>query len=366
MAEPYVPDLFVGRTTPLANIIGWTYEKNPVQRVLSVVGPPGVGKSYLLHRTYDSLKAAGRLVFWIDLSRDPAIRGECPDVIIKDGPHQWLKMAIEQSRKVCKHVRGYDGTTSLEVGMYSLATDLCERCDLMPILVVDGFEEIDQAWRDWLEESMLAQFISRDCTRIIIGRRDEFALNSPSLRWTEGKEILSVMDEAESGLQVKTRLKNWDKRKRRTHDTKYLPPTELIENLHTLYAIPPYAWNHPGINTFLLERIVPRHQAGSEAYLTADDLRRCVLEITTATAQLSQPQLECLLAVATRLPLTWANEDLTDNLKIVIEDEDLAELFRRGIVFNIEGTPLYQVADGIRELIQTWQGLLNLPLRQEG
>ena len=40
-------------------------------------------------------------------------------------------------------------------------TDLCERCDVKPILVVDGFEEIDDHLCEWLEENVLAQFVAQ-------------------------------------------------------------------------------------------------------------------------------------------------------------------------------------------------------------
>ncbi len=103
-------------------------------------------------------------------------------------------------------------------------TDLCERCDVKPILVVDGFEEIDDHLREWLEENVLAQFISAACTRVIIGQRDEYSLNSPTLRWTETKETLAVMTAVESDSQLKTRLEKWTKRPQHVPETNLLPP----------------------------------------------------------------------------------------------------------------------------------------------
>ena len=369
MAEPYVPELFVGRAEPMKDILDWAHEDNPAQRVLSVVGPPGVGKSYLLHGVRDSLQTFGQLVFWINLSRDEMIRGrEHPDVVTDTGLRQWLKDAIKKSHDRCDRVRPYDSTISPEATLFTLATDLCERCDLNPILIVDGFEEIDQQRRDWLEESVLAQFIGRSCTRIIIGRRDEFSLNSPALRWTEGKLTLTVMNDLDSDLQVKTRLENWRKRPRHTQTTDYYPSADLIENFRARYPVLHYSWNHPGINTFLLERIVPRHQSGQDLYLTADDLHLCVTEVTSVNATpLSLPQMERLIALVLKLDERWDSVDLMDGLQIVIEDDDLAELFRRGIVYNLEGTALYRVAEGIREVVTAWQELPNIPtVTQEG
>ncbi len=356
MAEPYVGDLFVGRAVSLANILGWSHDESPAQCVLSVVGPPGVGKSYLLHRVHELLLQEGRLAFWINLSRAVNIRGACPDVVSDGGLRAWLVDAIQHSRERCERVRSYDSSISPEAMLYTLATDLCERCDLDPILIVDGFEEIDERLRDWLEESVLAQFIARSCTRIIIGRRDEYSLNSPTLRWTETKEALPVMESDESTSQLTTRLTRWTSRPQYVPQTNLLPPSpDLVGTLGLQNAIPPYAWNHPGINTFLLDRVVPRHQAGLDARLTADDLHRCVIEVTCASEALSAAVLERLITIAMNLPEKWVSDDLMDKVKIVIEDALLAELFRRGIVFNIDGTAQYTVAAGIRELVQAWQ-----------
>ena len=81
----------------LANILDWLNDDNPTaHRVLSVVGPPGVGKSYLLHRVHELLQQSGWLIFWINLSRDVNIRGTCPDVTAGDGLRAWLVDAIER------------------------------------------------------------------------------------------------------------------------------------------------------------------------------------------------------------------------------------------------------------------------------
>jgi hypothetical protein len=395
MAEPYVPDLFVGRTVPMEDILDWAREENPAQRVLSVVGPPGVGKSYLLHRVRDLLHAAGRLVFWINLSRDLTIRGDdrwCsinspasagnssldpasgendrgkahPDVITEAGLRIWLAEAIQRSQARCDRVRPYDGSISPEAVLFTLVTDLCERCDLKPILIVDGFEEIDQPRRDWLEESVLAQFIGRSCTRIIIGWRDEFSLNSPALRWTEGKLTLTVMNDMDSDLQVRTRLQNWDKRPLRTKQTGYFPSADLIANFRARNPIFHYSWNHPGINTFLLERAVLNWHSSRPRLLDKQDLFDCILDITAiASARLSMHEFKLLVDLAeladptdtTKLLDEWLEGDLTRQLKITIDDERLAELFRRGIVLNVELTARYKVADGLREALRAWQSL---------
>jgi hypothetical protein len=252
--------------------------------------------------------------------------------------------------------------------MRALVHDLCERCDhaLKPILLVDGFEELPERERQVLEEDVLTQFLSRDCTRLIIGRRDEASLQSPTLRWTEGQYTLTVMNDADSDLQVRTRLQNWDKRPRRTKRAEHFPSADLIANFRARHPIPHYVWNHPGINTFLLERAV-LHRHGSRApLLDKQDLYDCILDVTaTGGTWLSMQEFKLLVDLAELVDLDdttkrlddWLAGDLTRQLRITIDDERLAELFRRGIVVSVEQTARYKVADGLREALRAWQSL---------
>ena len=78
------------------------------------------------------------------------------------------------------------------------------------------------------------------------------------------------MTAVESDSQLKTRLEKWTKRPQHVPETNLLPPSpDLVVTLGLQNAIPPYIWNHPGINTFLLDLVVSRYQARQDAGLTA-------------------------------------------------------------------------------------------------
>jgi hypothetical protein len=355
MAEPYVADLFVGRTAPLAQIIDLANDSDPAQRVLSVVGPPGVGKSYLLNYARDRLRRSGRLVFWVNLSRDPQIRSDCPDVTVPARFRDWLRQSIALASQRCDQVRAYDSAASVEAVVQTLVSVLCGQCDPKPnpMLIVDGFEEISVAERDALEKSLLEPFISGHCTRIIIGRRDEFSLNSSALRWTEDRLDLTVFNSTEAQQQVSTRLTRWNLRPHRTsHTGTFSFPANLPLTLGLPNLIPPYQWNHPGINNFLLECIMVRYQAGSGSYLFAGDLADCLREVTRIPTHLSKTEIDFLIKIGNQLPELWTSDNLMINLQIAFEDPLLEALFDRGIVISVPNTPTYQVADGIRELVQ--------------
>jgi hypothetical protein len=352
MAEPYISELFVGREEHLKRITEWINTPDPPQRVLSVVGPPGVGKSYLLNFVREQLIFGEQLVFWIDLSRDPKARGESPDVLDADSMRAWLNSAFELARQKCARVRQYDTNVSADALLSLLITDLCENCDpdLKPIFMVDNFEDISARQRDWFEKAWLEPIISRPCTRIIIGRQDEFSMTLSALRWTEDKLDLTVFTEGAGTQQLATRLTNRPKSPHLAPLPKTLTPDSLLKQ------IPPYQWNYPGINSVLLERVVARSQDGKPSSLETEDLDQCIRQVTGIPESVFPPSFNLLVKLVTQLPEQWTTIDL-DKRQIADEDPLLAELFERGIVVNVPNTPTYQVAAGIRELVQAWYNL---------
>jgi ABC-type nitrate/sulfonate/bicarbonate transport system ATPase subunit len=360
MAEPFDPSLFVGRQLLLEQIVQWAAVDCPDHQVWSLVGPPGVGKSYLIHKVFEVLdQAAEQLVFWIDLTRDGAIRGDAPDVTRPDGAADWLAQAIIRARRVCSTVRRYDATVPFESMLDTLVDDLCRQCSrVAPILLVDGFDEVTEQQRLDIEERLLAIFARRGCTRVLISRRDENALHSYELRWKERTETIEVLSPEDAQAQLRTRLDHWQKRPNRTGQTGYFQiSSELLADLDLFATIRPYAWNHPGLNTLLLERAVIHRVAGQFPLLTKLDVHDCLSEITASNGiPLNPVELRRLaeLADTPGLPPEWTEHELHGVLKLTIDDPALKELFDRGIVVNVEKTPRYTIAPGLREIVKAW------------
>jgi hypothetical protein len=344
MAELYNSELFVGRVASLRKILDWARDPNPSHRLWSIVGPPGIGKSYLLNRVYERLEEnLDRLVFWMNAGHD---------LTTAAGLKTWLESAVEKARRKCNHVQAYAGNIQPDAMLQTLVRDLCERCAaaLMPVLIVDSFDEIPDAKRDEWEERVLASFISRRCTRILLGRRDEYALQSPTLRWNENKDHLPVMTPAEGDDQLDRRCQYAE----RQQPAPSLP-NDMLDRLKA--TTPKYPWNHPGINTYLFELAVPRQREGELPLLVAEDLHQCIIEVTRTHAPLAEEVFTFLVSLANQLDDEWTADDLMNALKVSMEDSRLRELFNRGIVFNIEITSRYQVGDGLRELLRAWQAM---------
>ncbi|HSD85660.1 MAG TPA: hypothetical protein VLG46_17490 [Anaerolineae bacterium] len=359
MAEPFLSTLFVGRQTLLNHIIQWTTQERPDHQVWSLVGPPGVGKSYLIHKVHEVLtRMPDRLILWIDLTRDPAIRGDAPDITLPGNDTDWLRQAVAQAQRICLNVRRFDAAVPFEAMWDTLVHDLCANCSqVTPTLLVDGFDEVTEQQRLDIEERLLAIFARRSCTRLLISRRDENALQSYELRWKECTEAIQVLSAEEARAQIKTRLDHWQNRPRHTQQTGLLPvSSDLLADLNLLETIPPYAWNHPGLNTLLLERAVYRRLMGLSPLLTKQDVHACLSEVTAAGGvPLSAIEFRRLAELANTpgLPDEWTERDL-QQLKMTIDDTALKVLFDRGIVVNIEKTPRYTIASGLREIVQAW------------
>lgn len=362
MPEPFIPELFVGRQAILDQLQAWIDDPEPDQRVLSVLGPPGMGKSYLAHRFRDHARQLGRLVFWINLTRSPEIRGNEPDVVDGEGRKQWVAKAVTAA---CAHpcgakVHAYDATVPVDSMLDALAADLCRDCaDLTPLLIVDSFEEVDDLLRLEIEEGLLAVFARRSCTRVVIFRRDEYALQSNDLAWNERRLMLEELKDSEPKQQLQKRLDNWS----------VLAPqqpgvtSQLLTDLKLTDQLWPYQWNHPGLNTHLLKRAVQHHQLGVQPLITKEIVKECLLAVTVAvaagglTSLLSDAQFQLLVALASQFDSDWTERDLYQNLKVPIDDLRLKALFERGIVAHREKTARYYITPGLREMAKAWARL---------
>lgn len=361
MSEPFFPELFVGRQAILDQLQAWIDDPEPDQRVLSVLGPPGMGKSYLAHRFRDEARQRGRLVFWINLTRSPEIRGDEPDVVDGEGRKQWLANAVSAA---CAHpcganVHAYDATVPVDSMLDALAADLCKDCaNLTPLLIIDSFEEIDDQLRLEIEEGLLAVFARRSCTRVVIFRRDEYALQSNDLAWNERRLMLEELKGNEPQQQLQKRLENWQ----------VLAPlqpgvtSQLLTVLQLTDQLPPYQWNHPGLNTHLLKHAVQRHPL-SQPLITKDIVKECLLAVTVAvaagglTSRLSEEQFQLLVDLANHLDPDWTERDLLQSLKVPIDDPRLKTLFERGIVAHRENTSRFYITPGLREMAKAWAQL---------
>lgn len=356
MIERYDSNFFVGRIAIVERINDWANDPKPRCRVLSVVGPPGTGKSWLMAKIDEQLNKSGqkRLVLEANLSKDPSSRirtGKVKFELNTDrGLQIWVKDSLEQAKKICSNVTThFDAARGVESAMDRLAEELCGMpCQPLPapILIVDGFEEAESDERRmWLEEHIFGRFLSRGCTRLIIARRDDYTLSNNFLRWNEKKEWLDVLEGSEGKAQL-------EKRATGTHH----PDINSLLN-----SIPPYKWNHPRINSDLFQRADANRATGKLPLLGVDDLRACIDILVQPSTPIKSDEFKLLVRL-TDLDEFWTDYDLMQRIGIKQQDPTLRRLFELGIVLPpppSSTAPLSarQVAGGIRELVLAWKDL---------
>ena len=59
---------------------------------------------------------------------------------------------------------------------------------------------------------------------------------------------------------------------------------QLMSDLNLKDQLKSYAWNHPGLNTCLLNRAVQRYQLGQQPLITKDIAKECLLAVTAAVS----------------------------------------------------------------------------------
>jgi hypothetical protein len=357
MAKPrYQQNLFAGRAQILHEIKGWADNTNPPYHLFSIVGPPGIGKTWLLLRTAELLRhepTGGRLVFWINLSSDPSTPLPRDNLTDPQGREDWLKGIIQRAKEKCGDViLDFNPTVTFDTNLDALVRNLCERCKLSrpPVFMVDGFEEIaDWQWggpnQKWFEAKILSVLLRYGCIRVILARREETALKNPALLLKQRENIiyLAPLSPPEPDQQLQNLVST-------QHYSALAPHLDTLRS-----SIKPYDWNHPYINALLIERAVQNLGAGKNPLLTSADLRDCVFELAQP-AEFKPEHFGCLQKLV-ELPNTWSGLDLLP-LGYQVDRPPVRHLFSLGMVTEApRPRQAYKVADGIRELMQAWKQL---------
>jgi len=173
------PDPYVERNLPVAAFYNWCVAPHPnPTRMRSVTGPPGSGKTTWLRRLRQELQDAAVAVLWLDLSKGhEGLAGGRP----------WA-----ENKDVWSHyLQAKDAERAAESGLEFIAIAASASAHgLAPVLLADGYDELDPAEREWVEQSLLIPFlfparVANPQSRIVLARRDEYALGAARLRWED-------------------------------------------------------------------------------------------------------------------------------------------------------------------------------------
>ncbi|MBI5303745.1 MAG: hypothetical protein HY868_16535 [Chloroflexi bacterium] len=360
--EDYDSKVFVGRKTELDKIQDWANVSRVDKRLWAIVAPAGMGKTWFLQAAREELRGHDsppkRLVFFVQVPElvKPGVGLE-NEAILK-----WLGEIQQDARKVCPDVRAIDPDATIAQNIDRLVNDLCLRCDLhpSPIVIVDGYEEVEKKIRQDVDEQILERFLSRECIRMFIALRDEGSIDSFVLRKNQclpSMPLDALADPVEQFL-------GFVKKHYPTVQNLTFGQLQALPLMQGHESVLPdctgYNWDHPYINAFLFDRAVPRATSFPVSVLTRTDISGCIDNLIRRPDQNGKPRympltqnvLDCLIQIARSLDKEWTSDEL-EKLKLDINDDLINQLFQYGIIFNsTNSAQRYKVSEGLWELLR--------------
>ncbi len=291
--------------------------------LLSLVGPPGEGKSWLLGRLRQSQAEQGGYVALL----------KAPD-LLDPTKHEAIKLDLVQ--KVNASCRSLSYPTVLLPPLPALIEELtqrlCARCpDEQFLVLVDGCDDLpSQAKFDEVQREYLRRFFAGPCVRMVVARRLD--LTDYNLRRRNITLRVGVFEQREAESQrEKLNQENW--------------PSLPVECA--------YRWNHPYINCYLLAV----HDNGQP--ITTETLTACCRSlIERAGLGNSMPHhnggdhLTQLKHIAKSF-----SEPFTSTQYRATIGKDFDGMYVRHGLISISQTqgvsgPTYEIVDGLRELLR--------------
>lgn len=292
--------------------------------LLSLVGPPGVGKSWLLGKLRQAQVEQGRFVVLL----------KAPD-LLDPTKHETIKLdLVQRARTSCRSLVYPDLLLPPLPGLIAdLARKLCARCpDEQFLVLVDGCDDLaSQEEFDHVQREYLQRFFADPCFRMIVARRLD--LTDPRLRPLSKMQSVSVFEQPEAESQREMlNQENW--------------PSFQVECT--------YRWNHPYINCYLLAV----HASGQP--ITTETLTACCYSLIER-AGLGNPirhhngrdHLRELKHIAKKLSARWTSTEYRATIGRDLEYTDKQYSLMNNVSQQPdEISPTYTIVDGLRELLR--------------
>ena len=311
---PYNPSLFVGREELLERITDSLVRGN--HRVLSLVGPPGIGKSWLMRKIAEDCQNKPEYLVAKRLN-DYVLDAYQYQENIVAGVEEFLR-ELAGSYKI-----GWDSDIPIDRRIESLAEASDQLENRRTIWFIDSLNSVRNDVFDIIKTLLAVWIGSGVRTYAVVAHRDDQRFGYP-ISWYQGVVEVPPFKSDESEKQIRQRL-------------------GTDENLGEWFAacVSEYKWDHPGLN----DLIIQQYRRGRKC---TPFLLRELLEAIIAPTELTAEMFSILCKMATFDE--WTRVDLIRETGRNFGDSVVQSLFSHRLFYMDENIRKYKVAPGIKEV----------------
>jgi len=306
----------------------------------SIVGPPGVGKTTFLRQLREALRQQDAAVLWLDLS------------IVHEGlaRRPWAENEAVWSR----YLQAEDAKrAAASVEEFIAIAASASSHGMAPVLLADGYDELKLAESMRVEQEILIPFlfpneVANPQSRVVLARRDEYALSAARLRWEDVTFPLEGLTDPAAQLWALLRADP------AAVGATMVAPAAVIAAIAALdddaraalvAALQAMLTPNPFVNLHLLER----HFQHPAIPLGPDDCQHCLAKYVER-AGLSRDYVEVLVRRAQQFPA--GQFDLTQ----YDDKKELDVLVNAGVISYVYNSPRFQLETAVVHLVAHLQG----------
>ncbi len=330
----YNPDQFVGREVEQAYLRGWMAGE---KQLLTITGPPGIGKTWFVHNSFQQLKAGGQIAYLVELPIiDPrSDQNDLPPGVLQS----WASQLLVELNQDCPQAHGFDLGEEVSSLLERVAHDICHRCwpEQPLFFFIDGGDLLSQAaWRQF-ERQAIEPLARQSAIRFIITLKTSQPIKSFLLKRREQRLELGTLQGREQGLQQMQKLN---------------PELDLAQ---CEYILADYTWDHPGLNMLLAEHLYA--DAFGDGVVLPADLVTTVLSELEALPENGPETINLLACLAHHDSDTWSADMIGQLMNISLAQAwDWINLLNHHWFITNVGGPNYKITDGLRQFLRAALG----------
>lgn len=332
--KTYNPSHFVGRKAEQAFLRGWVAGD---KQLLTITGPPGIGKTWFINNSFQQLKANGQVAYIVEMpiTNPRSDQNELPPDLLQS----WANQLLIELNQDCPQPYGFDLGQEFSSLLGKIAHDICRRCwPGQPVyFFLDGGDLLSQAaWRQF-ERQAIEPLARQPAIRFVITLKTSQPIKSFMLKRREQRLELGTLQGRELGLQQVQQLN---------------PDLDLGR---CEYVLADYSWDHPGLNMLLAEHL--QTSPTNNDVVLKPDLVTTVLSELEALPENGSETINLLACLAHHDSDTWSADTIGQlmNASLAQAWDWINLLSHHSFITNVGG-PNYKITDGLRQFLRAALG----------